>query len=166
MAGLGEKLMALVQQSPRGLTESQTAFFHEEGYLVVEDLFTEADLQPAIDDINRAIDAKVGRVVGRRACCRGATPSSISNIAWPRSAARPTRSPSSLWNGVLHGPGFFRIDHQPETARRGRVALRRGTDRIERLPLAAQDSQLQLRRRALAPGLGLLRAVLRQVRSC
>jgi hypothetical protein len=51
--------MTTVQEKSRGLTAAQVEFFDREGYLVLTDLFGNEDLQPAIDDINRAIDAKV-----------------------------------------------------------------------------------------------------------
>lgn len=48
---------------PGGLTEPQKQFFHEEGYLVLHDLFTDADLQPAIDDITAQIDREAKSLV-------------------------------------------------------------------------------------------------------
>ena len=57
--------MTAVQDASRGLTAAQVEFFHREGYLILTDLFAAEDLQPAIDDINRAIDAKVAELVGR-----------------------------------------------------------------------------------------------------
>src|SRR5215213_3504512 len=38
------------------LTESQIREFHREGFLVVENVFTDDDLQPVIDEINGEID--------------------------------------------------------------------------------------------------------------
>ena len=54
--------MTTVQGTSRGLTAAQVEFFHREGYLVLTDLFGNEDLQPAIDDISRAIDAKVAEL--------------------------------------------------------------------------------------------------------
>ena len=95
--------MTTVQETSRGLTAAQIEFFHREGYLVLPDLFGNEDLQPAIDDINRAIDAKVVELLAAERC-RRATPNSILNIAWPRSAARPTRSPSVCGTACSMGP--------------------------------------------------------------
>lgn len=46
-----------------GLSKPQIDFFRTEGYLVLHELFGEEDLQPAIDDINRAIDEKSAELV-------------------------------------------------------------------------------------------------------
>ena len=45
------------------LTAAQVATFHREGYLVVENLFTDADLQPMIDQLNAEIDVRARALV-------------------------------------------------------------------------------------------------------
>jgi phytanoyl-CoA hydroxylase len=101
------------RQMPQGLTRSQTAFFQEEGYLVLEDIFSEADLQPAIDDINRAIDAKVAELLRAGVLSRG-----YEELGFEHRLAEISRETDqvalSLWNGVLHGPGFFQLISNPK----------------------------------------------------
>ena len=105
--------MVLTKQAPRGLSDSQIAFFHEEGYLVVEGLFDEADLQPAIDDINRAVDAKAEELVRSGKLSR-----SYREFGFQHRLAEISRETDqvamSLWNGVLHGPGFFQLITNPK----------------------------------------------------
>lgn len=44
----------MIQPSPVGpLSPDQMEFFHRQGYLVVEDLFSDEDLQPVIEAITQ-----------------------------------------------------------------------------------------------------------------
>lgn len=45
------------------LSNQQIQNFHEEGYLIVEDLFDDADLQPVIDDVSAEIDRLANELV-------------------------------------------------------------------------------------------------------
>ena len=57
--------MSTEAATARGLSAQQVGFFHREGYLVLPELFDDADLQPAIDDIGRAIDQQVAELLRR-----------------------------------------------------------------------------------------------------
>ncbi len=46
-----------------GLTAEQQAFFADEGYLVLPNVLSATDLQPAIDDIERAAEEKASELV-------------------------------------------------------------------------------------------------------
>jgi ectoine hydroxylase-related dioxygenase (phytanoyl-CoA dioxygenase family) len=97
----------------RGLTASQRDFFFREGYLVLDRLFSDDDLQPAIDDINRAVDEKVAELVQSGDLSR-----SYAEYDFEHRLAEISRETDrvalSLWNGVLHGPGFFRLITNPK----------------------------------------------------
>ncbi|HEY0008455.1 MAG TPA: hypothetical protein VGB55_07010, partial [Tepidisphaeraceae bacterium] len=43
------------------LTEQQLAFFRHEGYLIVDNLFSDDDLAPVIAEINEKIDEHAGQ---------------------------------------------------------------------------------------------------------
>ena len=105
--------MTTVQETPRGLTAVQTEFFHREGYLVLPGLFGDEDLQPAIDDITRAIDAKAVESLAAGALSR-----SYAELDFEHRLAAISRETDqvalSLWNGVLHGPGFFALITNPK----------------------------------------------------
>lgn len=96
-----------------GLSESQIAFFQREGYLIVRELLTDDDVQPAIDDINRAIDQKAFELMEA-----GVLSQSYSDYDFEHRLAVISRETDqvalSLWNGVLHGPGFFALITNPK----------------------------------------------------
>ena len=46
-----------------GLSRGDIEAFHEEGYLVVENLFSNSDLQPVIDEITGEVMARARRLV-------------------------------------------------------------------------------------------------------
>ena len=144
-----------------GLTATQFEFFRRDGYLVLNDLFGNEDLQPAIDDINRAIDTKVVEL-----SAAGVLSRSYAEFDFEHRLAQISRETDQvamgLWNGVLHGPGLFELITNPKLldvaeSLCGEELVASSVYRLRpKIPL-------QLRCRALAPGLGLLRAVLRQV---
>src|SRR5476651_2041431 len=54
----GDCMNTVLMDSPPApvISDEQLAFFHREGYLVVEDIFTDHDLQPVIDEISAQLD--------------------------------------------------------------------------------------------------------------
>lgn len=105
--------MTIHDWKPGGLTDSQIAFFGREGYLSLGGLFTDDDLQPAIDDIERAIDQQVNRLVAS-----GELERDYAGYDFTHRLAAISRKTDqvalSLWNGVLHGPGFFALITNPK----------------------------------------------------
>ena len=105
--------MTTVQNASRGLTAEQVDTFHREGCLILTDLFGNEDLQPAIDDINRAIDAKVAEL-----SAAGSLSQRYAEFDFEHRLARISRETDqvalSLWNGVLHGPGLFELITNPK----------------------------------------------------
>ncbi|MEX0885498.1 MAG: phytanoyl-CoA dioxygenase family protein [Phycisphaeraceae bacterium] len=91
-----------------GLSENQKAFFHREGYLMVPDVFDDADLQPPIDDINRAIDERVATLMAEGKLSRD-----YAEEDFERRMARISEETDelalSMWDGRLNGPGFFEL---------------------------------------------------------
>lgn len=98
---------------PHGLTADQQAFFHREGYLIVEDLFDDADLQPPIDDINRAIDQFAAEAIGAGELSRDYAEYDFEHRLAKINEETPTVA-SRMWNGTLHGSGFFELITNPK----------------------------------------------------
>jgi hypothetical protein len=104
-----------IQEDTRvsGLSKQQIDFFQAEGYHVLHELLRQDDLQPAIDDINRAIDEKSAEMVEA-----GILSQSYSDLDFEHRLAAISRETDqvalSLWNGVLHGPGFFALIANPK----------------------------------------------------
>jgi phytanoyl-CoA hydroxylase len=105
--------MQTVTSQVRGLNSRQIDFFHREGYLVVEDMFTAEDLQPAIDDIQRAIDEKVDELLRERRLSQSFAEYDFEHRLAEISRETPDVA-RSMWNGTLHGPGFFRLIIHPK----------------------------------------------------
>jgi len=99
--------------SQRGLTAEQIEAFDHEGYLVLDALLDDDDLQPAIDDIEREIEMRATELV--RA---GKLSQSYAEHDFAHRLAHISRETSDvalgLWNGVLHGPGFFALITNPK----------------------------------------------------
>ena len=91
-----------------GLTDEQQAFFHREGYLVVENVFDDADLQPPIDDINRAIDERVAKLMAEGKLSRDYAEHDFAHRL-ARISEETDELALSMWDGRLNGPGFFQL---------------------------------------------------------
>ena len=102
-----------MSETTRGLTADQIEFFQQEGFLVLERLLSDDDLQPAIDDINRAIESKVAELLAA-----GDLSQDYAEYDFEHRLAEISRETDqvalSLWNGVLHGPGFFALITNPK----------------------------------------------------
>ncbi len=91
-----------------GLSAQQIKFFEEEGYLILTRLFDDADLQRPIDDIQHTIDTSVADVLQR-----GELSQSYADLDFEHRLAAISQETDQvalgMWNGVLHGPGFFAL---------------------------------------------------------
>jgi len=96
-----------------GLSEEQIERFHEEGYLVVDDLFTDEDLQPVIDEITETIDKAAGELVEAGDLSR-----TYDHLDFAHRLAVLTRETDKvavgMWNGALHGRAFFELIRHPK----------------------------------------------------
>ena len=93
---------------PRLLTGEELARFRDEGYLVVDGLFAESDLQPVIDEISGEIDVRANELVAAgklsRTFCEADFEHRLALIS-----AETDEVALSLWNGALAGPGIFHL---------------------------------------------------------
>ena len=94
------------------LTDGQLEFFHQEGYLVAEDVFTEAELQPVVAEITEAIDVRARELVASGELSR-----SYEELPFETRLAAISRETDkvalSIWNGTLSGPAFFGLITTP-----------------------------------------------------
>lgn len=94
------------------LTDGQLDFFHREGYLIAEDVFTEADLRPVIAEVTEAIDERAWQLVASGALSR-----TYEELPFETRLAEISRETDkvalSIWNGTLSGPAFFGLITTP-----------------------------------------------------
>jgi hypothetical protein len=95
------------------LTEAQIAEFHREGYLVLDGLFHDQDLQPVRDEITRAIDRKAAQLVEEGALSRGYEQEPFET-GLTRITAETEAVYHSLVSGKLHGLGVFKLLTNPK----------------------------------------------------
>ena len=90
------------------LNETQLEAFKRNGYLVVESLFNNGDLQPVIDEIDEAIDHRA-----REAVAGGALTRSYERYPFETRLAQINNEnhdvATSMWDGQLNGPAFFNL---------------------------------------------------------
>ena len=92
----------------RRLSSEQMERFHREGFLIVENVLSDADLQPVIDEIDREIDARARKLLAEKKLTQlydefpfetrlGHISKETNEIA------------GAIWNGSLSGPAFFNL---------------------------------------------------------
>jgi ectoine hydroxylase-related dioxygenase (phytanoyl-CoA dioxygenase family) len=95
------------------LTTEQLAAFDREGYVVVEDLFTEADLQPVIDEITAEVDQHA-----REMTAAGELSRAYEEYGFETRLDHISRETDkialAIWNGSLAGPAFFDLIRHPK----------------------------------------------------
>jgi len=95
------------------LDESQKEFFLEEGYLVLDDILDEADLQPVIDEINQEINVRARNLMdsGNLSKLYEDKPFETRLAAISQETAKLA---VSIWGGILHGPAIFYLITNPK----------------------------------------------------
>jgi ectoine hydroxylase-related dioxygenase (phytanoyl-CoA dioxygenase family) len=95
------------------LTADQLRQFDEEGYVIVEGLFTDAELQPVCDEINREVEARAEALVRE-----GKLSQTYEEFGFERQLAKISeetdRVALDIWNGSLAGPAFFDLICNPK----------------------------------------------------
>src|ERR1017187_9072127 len=96
-----------------GLTADQMAQFDREGYLVVEDVFDDADLQPVIDEISLEVEQRASNAVAA-----GTLSHAYEELDFEHRLAAISRESDqvarSIWSGQLAGPAFFDLIRNPK----------------------------------------------------
>ncbi|MBE7464939.1 MAG: phytanoyl-CoA dioxygenase family protein [Planctomycetes bacterium] len=94
------------------LTAAQMTQFKEEGYVVVDDVFSASDLQPVIDEVAAEVDRRSRELVAEGKLSRDYAELDFER----RLAAISLETPEvarSIWNGTLAGPAFFHLITHP-----------------------------------------------------
>lgn len=95
------------------LTQAQIDFFHQEGYLAIEQLFDETDLQPLIDELNSEIERRAQAMVAAGELSR-----TYAEEGFETRLARITAENEKLYwtinSGQLAGPGIFSLISNPK----------------------------------------------------
>ncbi|MBI4552584.1 MAG: phytanoyl-CoA dioxygenase family protein [Candidatus Latescibacteria bacterium] len=95
------------------LSPAQRAEFHREGYLVVEDLLTDEDLQPVIDEINEEVDRRARELVASGDLSRPYEEEGFETRL-TRITAETEKLYRGIYSGQLSGPGIFQLLTNPK----------------------------------------------------
>ena len=102
------------------LRDRQLQHFADEGYLIVENLFTDAELQPVIDEISADLDQRC-----REAVAKGELSQTYEEYDFEHRLthvdAENRNISKSMWDMKLVLPSFFRPHDQSQAARCGRT---------------------------------------------
>ena len=90
------------------ISQEQIDQFHREGFLMVEDVFTDADLQPVIDEVSAEIDVRARELVASGELSRTYEEDDFERRL-ARISTETDKVALSIWNGQLAGP--HRCDH-------------------------------------------------------
>lgn len=95
------------------LTEDQKDFFAEEGYLLLEKILEDKDLQPVIDEIASEIDIRAKQLYQN-----GDITDYFEKEGFETRLAKISQQSAklavSIWNGILHGPAIFHLLTNPK----------------------------------------------------
>lgn len=100
--------VAALSRTPFQLSQEQLAGFDHDGYVVVEGVFSDADLQPVIDEISAEIDRRVRELVS----C-GKLSRTYQEWGFEHRLAKISQETDQIalavWNGNLTGPALFEL---------------------------------------------------------
>jgi len=95
-----------------GLTAEQTGQFRDRGYLMVPDVFTDADLRQVIDEVSRTVDR-----IAREQHAAGKLSRLFEEYDFEHRLAMISReapeAPAAMWNANLTLPTFFGLMRTP-----------------------------------------------------
>lgn len=102
----------MVRPTQTGLSEQEVAFFHEQGYLVLEDVFTDADLAPVIRQINERLSAQAEKAVAEGKLSQTYEAEDFEHRLARINDECPAVA-SALWNANVVLPAFFDLMRTP-----------------------------------------------------
>jgi ectoine hydroxylase-related dioxygenase (phytanoyl-CoA dioxygenase family) len=95
------------------LTHDQRDFFEAEGYLLIDDVFTDAELQPVVDEITAEISERARALVESGELSRTFEEAGFEHQLTCISRETPAVA-EAVWNGVLCGPAIFDLIRHPK----------------------------------------------------
>jgi phytanoyl-CoA hydroxylase len=94
------------------LSDSQKSFFLDEGYLLIENVLSDSDLQPVIDEISSELDKRAKQLLKG-----GEITELFDSEGFETRLAKISQQSAklavSIWNGILHGPAIFHLITNP-----------------------------------------------------
>ncbi len=94
------------------MSAEQVRHFHENGYVVLQDLIPVADLQPVIDELTSEIDQRASALVAsgdlKHTYAEEEFETRLAKIS-----LETNKLAISIWNGLLHGPAIFHLISHP-----------------------------------------------------
>lgn len=95
------------------ISKKQKEFFNENGFLVIEKVLQEKDLQDVIDELNSEIDIRAKQLFSD-----GELSNLYEDEPFERRLAKiSSETPKlavSIWNGILHGPAIYELITNPK----------------------------------------------------
>lgn len=95
------------------ITTEQKEFFKEYGFLVLEKVLENSDLQGVIDELNREIDVRARKLFERGELSDLYASESFETRLAKISSETPKLA-VSIWNGILHGPAIYKLITNPK----------------------------------------------------
>jgi phytanoyl-CoA hydroxylase len=95
------------------LSRDQKRFFEDNGYLIIEKVLGNHDIQPVIDEISSEIDVRAKKLFDN-----GEITELFENEGFETRLAKISQQSAkiavSIWNGILHGPAIFQLLTNPD----------------------------------------------------
>ena len=102
----------MVKSTGRTMTQEEIAFFHREGYVVVDGVLPAGELQPVINEIAAEIDTRARKLVADGKLSRTFEEEGFETRL-ARISAETDELALAIWNGLLHGPAIFHLIGNP-----------------------------------------------------
>jgi phytanoyl-CoA hydroxylase len=102
----------MVQSTGRIMTESELAFFRQEGYVVLDGVIPHPELHPVIDEISAEIDKRARALVAAGKLSRPYDAEGFKTRL-ARISAETDQIALAIWNGFLNGPAIFHLICNP-----------------------------------------------------
>jgi len=94
------------------LSNEQINFFHDQGYLVAEDLIPHEAIQPVEDELTAEIDKRASGLVAKGQLSRAYAEEGFETRL-AKISQETDQVAIAIWNGVLHGPAIFHFITEP-----------------------------------------------------
>ncbi len=95
------------------ITENQKKFFYENGYLIIEKVLGDEDLQPVIAEISSEIDTRAKQLFNE-GDIRELFEDEGFETRLTKISQQSAKLAVSIWNGILHGPAIFNLITNPK----------------------------------------------------
>lgn len=95
------------------ISKEQRTYFNENGFLVIEKVLDETDLQAVIDELNTEIDIRANQLFKQGELSNLYEKEGFETRLAKISGETPKLA-VSIWNGILHGPAIYELITNPK----------------------------------------------------